>query len=98
DELAARRPEALAELSRPFHVDRRGGTRPGESATALFPVLGHDEAGPVFRYLRFWIEAGHSRAGQPLSPAQVEALDALDGVLADPALRAEFVLRPGDMF
>ncbi len=98
DELAARHPEALAVLARPFHIDRRGGARPGESATAQFPVLAGDDSGPVYRYLRYWIEAGHTRAGQPLSPAQVEALDALDGVLGDPALRVEFTLRPGDMF
>jgi alpha-ketoglutarate-dependent taurine dioxygenase len=98
DELAARHPEVLAVLARPFHIDRRGGARPGESATALFPVLADDDSGPVYRYLRYWIEAGHTRAGQPLSPAQKAALDALDGVLADPALRVEFMLRPGEMF
>jgi alpha-ketoglutarate-dependent taurine dioxygenase len=97
-ELAARHPQALAVLGQPFHVDRRGGTRPGEAPTALFPVLRHDGSEPVLRYLRYWIEAGHDRAGQPLTAAQVEALDCLDGVLADPALRAEFSLRPGEMF
>jgi alpha-ketoglutarate-dependent taurine dioxygenase len=98
EELARRCPDALAVLRQPFHVDRRGGTRPGESATALFPVLGQDRTGPVFRYLRYWIEAGHTRAGQPLSVAQKAALDALDSVLGDPNLRAEFTMRPGEMF
>jgi alpha-ketoglutarate-dependent taurine dioxygenase len=97
EELAARHPEALAVLAQPFHIDRRGGTRPGEPPTALFPVLGRNDAGPVFRYLRYWIMAGHTRAGQPLTSAQVGALDALDSVLADPALRVEFHLRPGEM-
>ena len=46
----------------------------------------------------YWIEAGHVRAGEPLTPAQVDALDALDGVLADPGLRVEFGLRRGDLF
>ena len=97
-ELAARHPEALAVLGQPFHIDRRGGARPGEGPTARFPVLNRQPDGLVFRYLRFWIEAGHDRAGQPLNPAQREALDALDGVLGDPALRVEFTLRPGEMF
>jgi alpha-ketoglutarate-dependent taurine dioxygenase len=97
-ELAARRPEALAVLARPFHVDRRGGVRPGEAPTALFPVLRLQDGEPVVRYLRYWIEAGHERAGQPLTAEQTAALDALDGVLGDPALRAEFTLRPGEMF
>jgi alpha-ketoglutarate-dependent taurine dioxygenase len=95
EELAARRPEVLEVLRRPFHIDRRGGSRPGEAPTALFPVLSD---GPVFRYLRFWIEAGQERVGQPLSAEQTEALDALDGVLRDGGLRVEFHLRRGEMF
>src|SRR5439155_14237161 len=80
EELAARDPEALAVLAQPFHVDRRGGSRPGEAPTALFPVLSRDGA-VTYRYLRFWIEAGHEKAGAPLTPAQTAALDALDAVL-----------------
>jgi alpha-ketoglutarate-dependent taurine dioxygenase len=98
EELSARHPEALAVLAQPFHVDRRGGARPGEAPTALYPVLGRDGAGLVYRYLRYWIEAGHDRAGVPLTAAQRQALEALDGVLAEPALRVEFFLRPGEMF
>jgi alpha-ketoglutarate-dependent taurine dioxygenase len=98
EELSARHPEALAELARPFHIDRRGGARPGESPTALFPVLGRDGNGLVYRYLRYWIEAGHERAGVPLTAAQSAALDALDGILNEPGLRVEFFLHGGEMF
>jgi hypothetical protein len=98
EELRTRFPDALAVLCEPFHIDRRGGSRPGEAQTAHFPVLGEDESGPVFRYLRYWIEAGHERVGQPLTVAQVQALDALDAVLNDPALRVEFTMSPGEMF
>src|SRR5262249_51406772 len=97
-QLRSRHPAAVATLGRPFHIDRRGGMRPGESPTAQFPgVSGH---GPdlTYRYLRYWIEARPDNVGQPLSPAQVEALNTLDGVLNDPAFRVDFVLRPGDMF
>jgi alpha-ketoglutarate-dependent taurine dioxygenase len=97
DELRSRHPERLAALQEPFHIDRRGGAREGESPTARFPVLSEHAGGLLYRYLRFWIEAGHDRAGQPLSPEQRQALDALDAVLADPSLRAEFTLRPGEM-
>jgi alpha-ketoglutarate-dependent taurine dioxygenase len=98
-QLSLRHPEAIDGLSRPFHVDRRGGARPGESPTALFPVL--TQTGPaevMFRYLRYWIESGHARVGQPLTSEQTKALDALDSVLADPALRVEFSMRRGEMF
>jgi hypothetical protein len=52
----------------------------------------------LFRYLRYWIEAGHEKAGEPLSAEQVHALDALDRVLGRPDLRVEFALQPGQMF
>jgi alpha-ketoglutarate-dependent taurine dioxygenase len=97
EELSARHPEALAVLEQPFHIDRRGGARAGEAPTAQFPVL-RREGGLVYRYLRYWIEAGHERAGVPLTAEQRGALDALDEVLAEPALRAEFALRPGETF
>src|SRR5262249_39845430 len=92
EERAARHPEALPVLRRPFHVDRRGGSRPGEGPTALVPVLGEERGGPCFRYLRHWIESGHDKIGQPLTGEQRAALDALDGVMGDPGLRAEFTM------
>ena len=89
--------EILPELYRPFHVDRRGGVRPGEGPTLSVPVLEwHDEL--LCRYFRFWIEAGHEKVGQPLTPAQVNALDVFDRVLMEPSLRVEFALERGDMY
>jgi alpha-ketoglutarate-dependent taurine dioxygenase len=52
----------------------------------------------VYRYLRYWIEAGQEKAGRPLTAEQRRALDVLDEVLRDRDLRAEFALKPGDMF
>jgi alpha-ketoglutarate-dependent taurine dioxygenase len=97
NELRARHPDALALLYEPFHIDRRGGLRPGDAPTSFFPILHWDGQGLICRYLRYWIEAGQEKAGQPLA-ARVRALDALDGVLGEPELRAEFGLKPGDMF
>jgi alpha-ketoglutarate-dependent taurine dioxygenase len=96
--LRAEDPAALDTLERPFHVDRRGGFRPGESPTVLHPVLTRDGSGPTFRYLRHWIESGHEKDGEPLSEAQRHALDALDAVLQRPDLRVEFSLRPGQIY
>jgi alpha-ketoglutarate-dependent taurine dioxygenase len=97
-ELQRRHPRALEVLSQPFHVDRRGGVRPGEEPTARFPIVALTDRGLVCRYLRYWIEVGHDKAGRPLTADQVEALDTLDRVLNEPGLRAEFSLKPGDMF
>lgn len=97
DELRRKQPAALELLRRPFHVDRRGGLRPGEQPTARFPVLGGDGPDLLIRYLRYWIEVGHEKVGEPLTEDQVKALDALDRVAAEPELRVEFMLRPGEM-
>ena len=97
DELRARHPAALEVLRRPFHVDRRGGLRPGDAPTARFPVFACEGPELLIRYLRYWIEVGHEKAGQPLTAEQVSALDALDRVAAERSLRVQFTLRPGEM-
>jgi alpha-ketoglutarate-dependent taurine dioxygenase len=91
-------PDVLDLLSRPFHIDRRGGVRDGEAPTVEFPIIQRSSDGLLFRYLRYWIHAGHEKARRPLTAEQTRALDVLDGVLARPELRAEFSLKPGDMF
>jgi alpha-ketoglutarate-dependent taurine dioxygenase len=98
ESLRSEHPGALEVLGRPFHVDRRGGVREGEAPTVLRPVIELGGAEPLFRYLRYWIEAGHDKAGEPLTPAQRAALDRLDEVLNRPALRAEFSLGPGQVY
>jgi alpha-ketoglutarate-dependent taurine dioxygenase len=97
-ELRAYHPEALAELGRPFHVDRRGGVPLGEAPTVARPVFETREGEVLFRYLRHWIEVGHQKIDIPLSAAQLAALDTLDEVLRRPELRIDFALRPGEMF
>jgi alpha-ketoglutarate-dependent taurine dioxygenase len=98
NELVARHPDVLEMLYQPWHIDRRGGVRPGESPTVQYPVLAWDGHGLIYRYLRYWIESGHDKIGRPLSAAQRGALDALDEVANDPAMRVEFALKPGDLF
>ena len=91
-------PRALEVLRQPFHVDRRGGVQEGEAPTAQVPVLGRHREQLLVRYLRYWIEVGHRKAGVPLSESQLHPLDTLDAVAGRPELRAEFALRPGQMF
>jgi alpha-ketoglutarate-dependent taurine dioxygenase len=97
-ELRARHPDVLEALGQPWHIDRRGGLRPGDAPTIRYPVVQADGAEPLYRYLRYWIESGHEKVQQPLTAPQRRALDVLDAVLSEPALRAEFSLKPGDMF
>jgi alpha-ketoglutarate-dependent taurine dioxygenase len=98
NELLKGHPGALEVLYQPLHVDRRGGVRPGEPPMVSVPVFAYGESELLCRYLRYWIEVGHEKAGQPLAPQQIMALDTLDAVLADPSLRVEFALQPGDMY
>ena len=98
DHLLAHRADVVPILCEPFHVDRRGGVLPGESATARFPVIGRHGGELVFRYLRYWIEAGHEKAGQPLTAEQTRALNVLDECMRLEELRVEFDLKPGQMF
>jgi alpha-ketoglutarate-dependent taurine dioxygenase len=97
DELRRRDQAAWEMLRRPFHVDRRGGLRPGEAPTAFHPVVLWDGQEPLWRYLRYWIEVGHEKAAAPLTAEQVRSLDALDAVLTLPELRVEFTLRAGEV-
>jgi len=97
DELMARNRAAWDILCRPFHVDRRGGLRPGEEPTARVPVFDGQANDLLVRYLRYWIQVGHEKADTPLTPEQISALDTLDTVAADPRLRVEFMLQPGEM-
>lgn len=96
--LLAKHPEVLETLYQPFHVDRRGGLRPGDAPTSQYPIFQWDGRELLCRYLRHWIEAGHQKVGQPMSGAQKRALDILDRVLGDPQLGIEMTLRPGEMF
>lgn len=98
NELLTRYPDVLATLYDPFHFDRRGGLRPGDAPTIVFPVMRWGGQGLECRYLRYWIDAGHDKARQPLTAAQTRALDVLDEVVREPDLHVEFGLQPGDMF
>jgi alpha-ketoglutarate-dependent taurine dioxygenase len=96
--LRREHPDVLDVLSRPMHVDRRGGVQAGEAPTVLRPVVAYDDDEVVLRYLRYWIEAGHEKVGQPLTTDERRALDVLDEVLKRPELRVEFCLAPGQMY
>jgi hypothetical protein len=90
--------DVLPILYQPFQVERRGGVRAGEGPTIPVPIFAWDGADLTVRYLRYWIQSGHEKIGQPLTSVQMNALDVLDGVLAQRELAAEFMLEPGQMF
>lgn len=63
-----------------------------------FPVFSYSESSGALclRYMRFWIERGHERCGEPLDDEAWRAFDALDAVLSDPSHVLSFRMEPGD--
>ena len=63
-----------------------------------FPIYHNDpDRGLNFRYMRYWIETGQQGVSRPLSPAQIEALDALERALEAPGAVATFSMQQGEM-
>lgn len=97
DVLAAERPEVLDRLHRPFWVDRRAESPPGEESVLPVPVFADDNGRLWVRYLRFYIAKGHEWKGEPLTKADSEALDILDEVMNRPGLPLTITPEPGDI-
>jgi alpha-ketoglutarate-dependent taurine dioxygenase len=97
DRLLAEHPDVVEQLAQPVPIERRGGVRAGEAATIRFPVVQRHGDGLLYRYLRYWIETGHQKAGEPMSASRRRAFDLLDECLARPELRVDFLLKPGGM-
>lgn len=97
NELAAKQPNVIDVLAQPFHIERRAGVKPGERPTAYLPILSWDMRTLTCRYLRYWIQEGHKKAGQPLSQAQTMALDVIDSLAHRRDLMAEFALKTGEI-
>lgn len=75
-----------------------GGDRdPVHVARNRFPVFSCSDAGLCFRYMRYWIERGHERCGEPLDEEARRAFDVLDAVLSDPVNVLSFRMEPGDL-
>jgi alpha-ketoglutarate-dependent taurine dioxygenase len=89
--------ELLETFYQPFYFDRRGQFSAGESPVSQSPIFDWNGAELTTRYMHYYIEVGHERAGQKLNPAQAAALNALEALLRRPDFRVEFSLKPGQM-
>jgi hypothetical protein len=62
-----------------------GGDRsPERVAENRFPVFSYSSGRLCLRYMRYWIERGHDRIGEPLDAEAIAAFDALDAELSAP--------------
>ena len=95
--LLDRHADLLTCLYQPFCFDRRGEFLQGESPVSRHPVFSWASGELTMRYLHYYIEVGHRKAGHPLSQRQFRALEVLKELLRLPELRVEFRLRPGQV-
>jgi Taurine catabolism dioxygenase TauD, TfdA family len=94
--LSDERPDILDRLYQPFWVDRRAELPPGEEPVLPVPVFMF--AGRLtVRYLRFYITKGHEWKGEPLSSADLEALDVFEEVMRRPDIAASVPAQRGDL-
>ena len=73
-----------------------GLASPAAVAQNRFPIFAW-QGRLVLRYMRYWIERGHDRAGLALSPEDLAAFDGLDRELSDKRNVLTFRMGPREM-
>ena len=100
--MAVRRPDLLERLYRPFPTDRRGEVPEGKGPFYEAPVF-NPHAGPEGHYVSVLYSRLHIGSSQRfpearrLAPEDIEALDMLGELAADPELRLDIDFQPGDI-
>ncbi|MBT6276526.1 MAG: TauD/TfdA family dioxygenase [Chromatiales bacterium] len=69
----------------------------GEELPTLTPLFSYHAGKLSCRYLRQYIELAHDVMGTSLSKVENEAFDFFDAIAADPELRLDMLLEPGDI-
>jgi hypothetical protein len=94
--LSQERPDVLERLYQPFWVDRRAELPPGEEPVLPVPVFSFD-GHLTLRYLRFYITKGQEWKGEPLSGADLEALNVFEEIISRPDVAVTVPLERGDV-
>jgi hypothetical protein len=99
DEIARRRPDLISVLQGPWYHSYQDAQGPGRPPYYMCPLMGEADGFFAMRTNRKNIVAAQREfpAVPRLSPLQLEALDLLDELMADPALCFSMWLEPGDM-
>lgn len=98
NELVHSRPDLARVLLEDFHRTRWGEIPAGKVAWSSGPIFAPSEGRMVASYVRSAIYKGQAIPGVPkLTTQQIEALDHLDALAADPALHLDMTLEPGDI-
>lgn len=98
NELVRRHPVHARTLLQPFHYTRWGEIPEGKQAFESIPIFA-PKGGQMFtNYVRSAIHKAQKLPGVPqLTQRQIDAMDCLDGLCADPALHLDMDFRPGDV-
>jgi hypothetical protein len=98
NEMVRTRPDLAAVLYQPMIYDFRGEEQPGRAPTYPVPVFTRHGDRLFVRYIRPYIESARRHPGvPPISAAEREAFDLLDGLCRDPDFNVYMDLQPGDM-
>ncbi|TXH66354.1 MAG: hypothetical protein E6Q88_12200 [Lysobacteraceae bacterium] len=95
--LRRRDPRLLQRLYRPAYYDRQAEHAADAPPTMRAPLFAYDGEKLSARLTPNLIRRGYAQIGEPMDAALAEAMEALEEVLADPALSGEFAMRAGDM-
>jgi len=97
NELRRRRPDLLERLYRPFCWDRQGEHVPDDVRVSSRPVYEYEGGTLASRYYEDYIVNGHKLAGTELDAEGREALEAMRGIVDDPANWVEFRIEKGQL-
>jgi len=95
--MLERHPRLLARLYEPFYYDRQAEHAPGAPKVSRSPVFRFDGQRLHARLAGTLVRKGYALMEAPLDAMGAEALAALDDVLADESLWAQFTIERGQM-
>lgn len=98
NEMVRRRPDLAKVLFQPIESDRRGEAPEGRKGYHTMPIFNWFEGSLLTLYHRSYIESARRFEDvSDLTDAQRDALDLLDELANDPALRLDMEFNPGDI-
>ncbi|NDZ18058.1 taurine catabolism dioxygenase TauD [Variovorax sp. WS11] len=99
NEMLARRPDLVAQLFHAFPTDRRGEVPPGMRPWFEVPVFNWLDRQLTTIYVGQYIRSAQENFAEArrLTDVEIEALDYLDALADDAALRLDMDFLPGDM-
>jgi hypothetical protein len=97
NEIVRTRPDLAEVLQKPFYFDTRS-QRPDGVRVQAVPIFSYHRGKLNVLYKRRFIDTAQRFPEVPrLTPLQIEAIDCLDRLCADPKFCMTFSLRPGDV-